>query len=30
MNPSEVLTVMYCDHSDSYRSAECQLGLCEV
>lgn len=30
MDPSEVLTVMYCDHSDSYRSAECQLCLSEM
>lgn len=30
MDPSEVLTVMYCDSSDSYRSVECQLGLSEM
>ena len=30
MDPSEVLTVMYCDSYDSYRSVECQLGLCEM
>ncbi len=30
MDPSEVLTVMYCDSYDTYRSVECQLGLSEM
>lgn len=30
MDPSEVLTLMYCDSYDSYRSVECQLGLSEM